>query len=217
MTDVAEDNPVRVTRCLHRRTGSDRSWPLTASRRRRHGPSGVPPGGAVEDLRLRVSQPPAVQSASRAGDAAQRGADAGSTGRSTPDFKTIADFRKDNGQAIRQRLSRIHRAVPPAQSVLRSDRGDRRQQVQGGQQSRQEASPSPTSSRSGWSNWRKASAAIWPSSTARLDRADRSRPLVTEGRVSRLKEKVEHGQGAHGGTSSRLDSNCGPRPTDKSR
>jgi transposase len=39
-------------------------------------------------------------------------------GRLMPDFKTIADFRKDNAKAIRDGLSRIHRAVPPTRSVL---------------------------------------------------------------------------------------------------
>ena len=36
------------------------------------------------------------------------------TGRLTPDFKTIADFRKDNGRAIRNVCRAVHRAVPPS-------------------------------------------------------------------------------------------------------
>jgi transposase len=35
------------------------------------------------------------------------------TGRLMPDFKTIADFRKDNGEAIR-RVCRERDAVPPS-------------------------------------------------------------------------------------------------------
>src|SRR5215468_352153 len=55
------------------------------------------------------------------------------TGRLAPDFKTIADFRKDNGAAIRA----VCGVVPPAGSVHPSGGCDRRQQVQSGEQSRQ--------------------------------------------------------------------------------
>ena len=41
------------------------------------------------------------------------------TGRLAPDFKTIADFRKDNGAGDPQRLPPVRRAVPRAQAVLR--------------------------------------------------------------------------------------------------
>ena len=34
-----------------------------------------------------------------------------------PDFKTIANFRKDNGKAIRGRLSSVRGAVPAAQTI----------------------------------------------------------------------------------------------------
>lgn len=37
-------------------------------------------------------------------------------GRTTPDFKTIANFRKDNGPAIRKAPA-VHRAVPAVESV----------------------------------------------------------------------------------------------------
>ena len=60
------------------------------------------------------------------------------TGRLAPDFKTIADFRKDNGAAIRAVCAPVRRAVPPAQAVHPCGCGDRRQQVQGGEQPRQE-------------------------------------------------------------------------------
>src|SRR5438105_14663146 len=52
------------------------------------------------------------------------------TGRLAPDFKTIADFRKDNGKAIR--------AAPPVGPVHPSGDCNRRQQVQSGEQPRQE-------------------------------------------------------------------------------
>jgi len=86
------------------------------------------------------------------------------TGQLSPDFKTIADFRKDNGPAIRKAsLQPVHRDVPPSAVVLGSDRGDRRQQVQGRQQHRPEFyrregqgpnAPAPrTASAATWRNW----------------------------------------------------------------
>src|SRR5262249_52442736 len=39
------------------------------------------------------------------------------TGQLAPDFKTIADFRKDNGPAIRKGVPCVHRTVPQARSV----------------------------------------------------------------------------------------------------
>jgi transposase len=52
------------------------------------------------------------------------------TGRLAPDFKTIADFRKDNGKAIRRRLPAIRSALPQPQSLLPVDHRHRRQQIQ---------------------------------------------------------------------------------------
>ena len=60
------------------------------------------------------------------------------TGRLTPDHKTIADFRKDDGKAIKQGLRTICRTVPPDGSVDDGKCCDRREQVQGGQHPRQE-------------------------------------------------------------------------------
>ena len=60
------------------------------------------------------------------------------TERLAPDFKTIADFRRDNGPAIRQVCVRVRAAVPSARALRASTRRHRRQQVQGGQQPRQE-------------------------------------------------------------------------------
>ena len=55
------------------------------------------------------------------------------TGKLMPDFKTIADFRNDP-----RSLPRLRRAVPRPQSVLGGDCRDRWQQIQSGQQPRQE-------------------------------------------------------------------------------
>src|SRR5215813_12531375 len=47
------------------------------------------------------------------------------TGRLSPDFKTIADFRKDNGPAIRATCKQfVCTAVPPTRPILRSYRRD---------------------------------------------------------------------------------------------
>ena len=59
------------------------------------------------------------------------------TGRLTPDFKTIADFRRDRACDPRG-LCAVHRAVPSVQPFHAGYRCDRREQVQGSQQSRQE-------------------------------------------------------------------------------
>ena len=48
------------------------------------------------------------------------------TGRLVPDHKTIADFRKDNGKAIRQVCARFV-AMPSDGPAGHSERGDRRQ------------------------------------------------------------------------------------------
>src|SRR5271170_7371804 len=60
------------------------------------------------------------------------------TGRLMPDFKTIADFRKDNGAAIRAALCTVRGSVPPIQPVHAGCGGARWQPLQGGQQPRQE-------------------------------------------------------------------------------
>ena len=60
------------------------------------------------------------------------------TGRLVPDHKTIADFRKDNGRAIRQVCARFVGLCRDDGPVDGGQRGDRRQQVQGGEQPRPE-------------------------------------------------------------------------------
>ena len=59
------------------------------------------------------------------------------TGRLAPDFKTIADFRKDNGAAIRATCRAIRGALPKSELVHSGDGGDRRKPVQGRQLPRQ--------------------------------------------------------------------------------
>jgi transposase len=56
------------------------------------------------------------------------------TGRLAPDFKTLADFRVDNGAGIRG-VCREFIVLSATRYVHAGSRGDRRQQVQGGQPS----------------------------------------------------------------------------------
>ena len=63
------------------------------------------------------------------------------TGRLAPDFKTIADFRKDNGEAIRLVCREFVMLCRKLNLLRETPRGDRWQQVQGGQQPRQELHP----------------------------------------------------------------------------
>ena len=58
------------------------------------------------------------------------------TGRLAPDFKTIADFRRDNGEAIRKVCREFVELSRQLGSVRRCSRRHRRQQVQGSQQPR---------------------------------------------------------------------------------
>jgi transposase len=59
------------------------------------------------------------------------------TGRLAPDHKTIADFRKDNGLALRK-MRALRRTLPRDGSSQDGERRHRRQQVQGREQPRQE-------------------------------------------------------------------------------
>lgn len=78
-----------------------------------------------------------IQSSRRLEREAQRNAELmWLTGRLTPDFKTIADFRRDNGAAIRNVCKRfIDLCRDRSEAALACHRGHRRQQVQGRQQS----------------------------------------------------------------------------------
>ena len=55
-----------------------------------------------------------------------------------PDFKTIADFRKDNDEAIRGGVRTVYRALPSTEAIRSCCCCDRWQQIQGRQQSGQE-------------------------------------------------------------------------------
>ena len=59
------------------------------------------------------------------------------TGRLTPDFKTIADFRKDNGAAIRSACRQFVALCRSLNPFRPRDGRDRRKSVQGGQFPRQ--------------------------------------------------------------------------------
>jgi hypothetical protein len=63
----------------------------------------VSPGDAAQALPLRLFEPGSVEPAAGARNAPQSGGDVAdrTPGRLTPDFKTIADCRRDNGSAIR--------------------------------------------------------------------------------------------------------------------
>ena len=96
---VTENNPVRVIEAfideLDLATlGFDGVVPETTGRPAYH------PATAIEDLSLRLSQPRAVEPAARTGKALRNIELMWLTGRLAPDFKTISDFRKDNGGAI---------------------------------------------------------------------------------------------------------------------
>ena len=60
------------------------------------------------------------------------------TGCLAPDFKTIADFRKDNGPAIRKVCRRVHRGVRARRPARRHRGCHRWQQIQGGELARPE-------------------------------------------------------------------------------
>src|SRR6202171_2993834 len=106
------------------------------------------------------------------------------TGRLTPDFKTIADFRKDNGKAIRsvcrefivlcRRLDLFSEAIVAIDGSKFKAVNNRDKNFTDNKLKKRMAQLEESISRY----------------LAELDRADREPTLVTEGRVSRLKEKV---------------------------
>jgi transposase len=106
------------------------------------------------------------------------------TGRLAPDFKTVADFRKDNGQAIRSvcrefivlcgRLNLFSEAIVAIDGSKFKAVNNRDKNFTDNKLKKRMAQLEESISRY----------------LAELDRADREPTLVTEGRVSRLKEKV---------------------------
>ena len=81
------------------------------------------------------------------------------TGRLAPDFKTIADFRRDNGAGHPQRMPSFRRTVSRTEAVIQRHGGHRRQQVQGGRTAATETTR-PARSTSASSRSRKASSDI---------------------------------------------------------
>jgi transposase len=105
------------------------------------------------------------------------------TGRLAPDFKTIADFRKDNGPAIRA-TCRQFIAMPAAEPVRPCGGRDRRQQVQGGERSRQElhSRQAEEADRSGRGQHRAL--------MSTLETADRQEGEVAQAKSSRMRDKI---------------------------
>src|SRR6202795_3758188 len=106
------------------------------------------------------------------------------TGRLTPDFETIADFRKDNGKAIRnvcrEFIVLCRRLNLFSDAIIAID-GRKFKAVKNLDKNFTD------------NKLKKRMAQLEESISrylAELDRADREPTLVTEGRVSRLKEKV---------------------------
>src|SRR6266704_2624641 len=106
------------------------------------------------------------------------------TGRLSPDFKTIADFRRDNGKAIRnvcrefivlcRRLDLFSEAIVAIDGSKFKAVNNRDKNFTDNKLKKRMAQLEESIGRY----------------LAELDRADREPTLVTEGRVSRLKEKV---------------------------
>ena len=94
-------------------------------------------------------------------------------GRLAPDHKTIADFRKDNGRAIRKVCARFVALCRQLRAVRRGERGDRRLS------SRRSTAGTGTSRgprwRGGWRRSRRALRAIWTSWTAPTGKSRRWR------------------------------------------
>jgi hypothetical protein len=81
------------------------------------------------------------------------------TDRLTPDFKTIADFRKDNGPAIRSACRQFVALCRKPELVHSGDGGERRKPVQGRQLPRQIVL-ARLAWTAAWSRSRRASSAI---------------------------------------------------------
>ena len=143
---------------------STREARLRGRRARSHGPTRVPPGTLLKIYIYGYLN--RVPSSRRLERETQRNLELiWLTGRLAPDFKTIADFRRDNGPGHPPGMPPVRAAVPADRAVRASAGGDRRQQVQGGQQPRQELHAS-TSSRPVSSSSIRASHATSPTSIA---------------------------------------------------
>ena len=160
--------------------------------------AGVPPGGAAEDLHLRLSEPHPVQPAPGARDAAQRRADVADR----PPDAGLQDHRRlpqGQRQGDPQRLPRVHRAVPPARSC--SPRRSWPSTAASSRRSTTATRTSPTaSSRRAWSSSRRASRATWRSWTARTGEPT----LVTEAQGRAAQGEDRDGQGADAASSKQI-------------
>ncbi len=108
------------------------------------------------------------------------------TGRLAPDFKTIADFRRDNGAGIRNVCRRFVELCRELKLFSQAAGGHRRQQVQGGQQPRpqlhaRQDRQAPAADRS------RASSAI----SMRWRRPTAPSPRSCEAKTERLHDKIE--------------------------
>ena len=133
---VSEDNPVRVIEAFVEeldlaRLGFARLEPNTAGRPAYH------PATLLKIYLYGYLN--RIQSSRRLEREAKRNLELmWPTGRLAPDFKTLADFRAENGAAIRGVCREFYRAVSPTRYVHAGGCCDRRQQVQSGQPSRPE-------------------------------------------------------------------------------
>src|SRR5712691_3393038 len=179
---VAEDNPVRVVEVFVdqldlRPLGFEGVEPATTGRPSYH-PSVL--------LKLYIyGYFNRIQSSRRLERETQRNVELmWLTGRLTPDFKTIADFRRDNGKAIRnvcrefivlcRRLNLFSEAIVAIDGSKFKAVNNRDKNFTDNKLKKRMAQLEESIGRY----------------LAALDRADREPTLVTEGRVSRLKEKV---------------------------
>ena len=95
---VEQDNPVRVVDAFVDALDLS-SWGFDRAQAAETGRPGYRPRHTAQDLRLRLFESHSIQPPARAGSPAQRRTDLADR-RLPPDFKTIADFRRDNGPAI---------------------------------------------------------------------------------------------------------------------
>ncbi|MCK7474183.1 MAG: transposase [Rhodopseudomonas palustris] len=163
-----------------RSSGFDGAEPAATGRPAYH------PGDAAQDLRLRLPEPHASR-ARRLEREAQRNLELmWLTGRLAPDFKTIADFRRDNGAAIRNVCREFVRAVPRAGAV----RARRLVAIDG-------SKFKAVNNRDRNFTPRKLEARAWQQieeSIAALPRRTSIAPTATRRRVARAR-RVEHLQG----------------------
>ena len=165
---IDEGNPVRAVDVFVDALDL-RALGLRAGAAGRDGTAGVSPGHAAQDLRLRLPESHPVQPPAGARNPAQRRADLADRPL-TPDFKTIADFRRDNGEAIRKVCREFVLLCRQLKLFVDGDRGHRRQQVQGSQQPRQELHRPQAPRASNKS--RTASSTTWTNSTGRTGSPD---------------------------------------------